>query len=80
LTEEAVQQWREHIQFSDFDRNRYGDTASYATLRPHLRAEIRKKLEQPRTTYVPNEGRGENVKRQMLLDEIARIEKEWGLV
>ena len=68
------------FQNHDFDSQWLGDTASYSALRPHLRPEIREKIEKPRTIYVSNEGRGNNVKRQMLLDEIARIDKEWGLV
>ena len=49
-------------------------------MRPHLRSEVREQLEKPRTGIVPNEARGDSAERYILSDEIARIEKKWGLV
>ncbi len=37
-------------------------------------------LEAPRTFHIGNEARGELAYEYTLLDEVARIEKEWGLV
>jgi hypothetical protein len=75
-----IKTWRNDFQEYDFDRHRLGDSAAYTSLRPHLRAEVREAIEKPRTAYVPNEGRGDNVKQQMLLDEVTRLERKWGLV
>jgi hypothetical protein len=36
------------------------------------------KFEAPRTVYVGG-GRGDDVRKQMLLDEVARLEEKWGL-
>ena len=72
-----IKTWRNDFQEYDFDRHRLGDSAAYTSLRPHLRAEVREAIEKPRTAYVPNEGRGDNVKQQMLLDEVTRLERKW---
>lgn len=79
---ELIQTWRDAIErHDDFtsEENSFGDTDAYASLRPHMSEEVIKKFEAPRTVYVSG-GRGESVKKQMLLDEIARIESNWGLV
>jgi hypothetical protein len=75
-----IKQWRNDFEVFDYDSHRLGDSATYSSLRPHLRTAVRDAIEKPRTAYVPNEGRGGSVKKQMLLDEIARLEKKWGLV
>lgn len=51
----------------------------YSGLRPHLLPELLAKLERVRTAYVGG-GRGDDVLKYTLLDDIARIEKEWRLV
>lgn len=75
-----IKQWRNDFEVFDYDSHRLGDSATYSSLRPHLRTAVRDAIEKPRTAYVPNEGRDGSVKKQMLLDEIARLEKKWGLV
>jgi hypothetical protein len=75
-----IKQWRNDFEVFDYDSHRLGDSATYSSLRPHLRTAVRDAIEKPRTAYVPNEGRGGCVKKQMLLDEIARLEKKWVLV
>jgi hypothetical protein len=75
-----IKQWRNDFEVFDYDSHRLGDSAIYSSVRPHLRTAVRDAIEKPRTAYVPNEGRGGSVKKQMLLDEIARLEKKWGLV
>jgi hypothetical protein len=75
-----IKQWRNDFEVFDYDSHRLGDSATYSSLRPHLRTAVRDAIEKPRTAYVPNEGRGGSVKKQMLLDEIARLEKKWVLV
>jgi|SRR5215211_853963 len=75
-----IKQWRSDFQQFDYDAHRLGDSAAYSALRPHLRPEVREAIEKPRTAYVSNEGRAGSVKKHLLLDEIARLEKKWGLV
>jgi hypothetical protein len=77
---ELIKQWRNDFEEFEYDSHRLGDSGTYSALRPHLRAEVRDAIEKPRTAYVPNEGRHGSVKQQMLLDEVARLEKKWGLV
>lgn len=48
-------------------------------MRPHLLPEVVAKVERPRTAYVGG-GRGDDVRKYTLLDDIARVEKEWGLL
>src|SRR5215204_6490343 len=75
-----ISAWRKHIQTFRFHEGSFTSTSVYAQMRPHLRREVRERLEKPRTTIIPNEARGEVAEKYMLLDEVARIEKEWGLV
>jgi hypothetical protein len=75
-----IKQWRKDFQTFDYDKHKLGDSAVYSSLRPHLRASVRDAIEKPRTASVPSEGRGGSVKKQMLLDEVTRLEKKWGLV
>ena len=55
------------------------NTALYSSLRGHLSDAAIRKLEAPRTFYVPD-GRGGDVRRQTLLDEVTRLEKDWKIV
>jgi hypothetical protein len=78
--QEHIKKWRSALESFDFDRHSLGDSGAYLSLQPHLRAEVRDAIEKPRTAGVPSEALGGNVKKRMLLDEVARLEKEWGLV
>jgi hypothetical protein len=51
-------------------------TKQYSSLRPHLREEIIKGLE-GRAIKI---SLGDNYQKRAILDEIARIERDWGLV
>lgn len=57
----------------------FGSSAAYSSLRPHMQTDAIKKIEASRTVYVGG-GRGDSMRKQMLLDEVARIEKQWKLV
>lgn len=76
---ELIKKWRDAINDYEVWRNGFGDTPEYASLRLHMRQKIIGKFEAPRTFYVPG-GRGEDARKHFLLDEIARIEKKWGLI
>lgn len=72
--------WIEEFYWDDNDDN-FGDSAVYAAMRPHMREEVIKKLEAQRTLHVPPEGgRGGNIAKQLVSDEIAHIEGTWELV
>jgi hypothetical protein len=48
-------------------------------IRPHLSQEYRDKLDAPRTVYVPRDGTHYPALANWFLDELDRLEKEWGL-
>jgi hypothetical protein len=74
-----ISSWRSAIcNYPDFPRG-FGDTQEYSSLRLHLRPEVIQRFEAPRAPDIPG-GRGADLQRQMLLDEIARIEKQWRLI
>ncbi len=76
-----IEEWRSAIrnhQFGDYPR--FASTVAYSQMRPYLRPEVIEMLEAPRTFHVGNEARGDSAYRTALLDEVARIEKEWGLI
>jgi hypothetical protein len=78
--QELIRKWRKEIEdLALGGKVMFGGTVTYSEIRPHLRKEVRDSLEQPRTFRVPNEARGDNADKAILLDEVARIEKEWGL-
>lgn len=77
---QRIEEWRSVIRNFDFDAERFTSTDAYSQMRPHLQPDVRRKLEHPGMVIVGNATRGEHAHRYMLLDEIARVEKEWGLV
>jgi hypothetical protein len=74
-----IASWRAKLAQSEQIPAQFGDTHEYASLRACMRTEVVEEFEAPRTVYRPG-GRGMDVRKQMLVDEIARIEKDWGLV
>jgi hypothetical protein len=81
--QQLINTWREGIDRFDFQlelAGSFGETDWYSAIRPHLRDNVIEALERPRTAIVVNEGRGDSARKQMLLDEVTRIEKEWRLV
>jgi hypothetical protein len=77
---ELIKTWRENIEAFDFESSKYGDTGWYGAMRQHMDTKKRRDLESGRVFYVPAEGRGDDWRKHVLLDEVARIEKKWGLV
>ncbi len=59
--------------------SQFMNAAVYSSLRGHMCKPAIEKLEAPRMFYVPG-GRGGDVRIQILLDEVTRLEKEWRLV
>jgi len=80
---ELIQQWRDSIDSADFNDEwntyRFGNSPEYSSLRSQMEGSVITKFEAARTFYVGG-GRGDDVRKQMLLDEVARLEKKWELV
>jgi hypothetical protein len=53
---------------------------SFLSLEPHLSKEFLEKLHAPRTIYVQREGTNRPALADWYLDELKRLEKEWGLL
>jgi hypothetical protein len=67
-------EWYQH----GLDDTPFRNTTWYSSLRPYMKKEAIEKLETPRVLLAPKND-GEIQKKIILLDEVARIEKEWGL-
>ena len=75
-----VKEWRSQVEDHNWNEgSSFGNNTAYATIRPLMKEKIVKDLERPRTFIMPG-GRGDNPRKQIILDEIARIEKEWDLI
>jgi hypothetical protein len=76
-----IEEWRSAITNHEFGGYpRFASTVAYSQMKPHLRLKVVEMLEAPRTLHVGTEARGDTAYRYTLLDEVARIEKEWGLI
>ena len=88
---ELIRAWREDIENFDHDGENIRNTATYSAIRPHLKREVRERLESPRTVIVEQDsrsgvdgltasGKSSSSVKTLLLVEVARIEQKWGLV
>ncbi|MBA4115403.1 MAG: hypothetical protein H0X71_02985 [Rubrobacter sp.] len=78
---ERVERWRRTISRFDFrEIGSFGRTNTYAEMKPHLQPGVIEMLEAPRTAHIGNPARGDLAYGYTLLDEVARIEKEWELI
>lgn len=79
---ELIAAWKTKLAASELNspkgRSDFGSTSEYSSLRLHMTKSIIERFEAPRTFYVGG-GRGDDVRKQMLLDEVARLENRWGL-
>ena len=79
---ELITTWKQKVETANFDspegQSNFGNSSAYSSLRSHMAEEVVVKFEQERTVYAAG-GRGGDVRKQMLLDEVARLEKKWGL-
>ena len=78
-----IDAWRtavERVNFNDErDRKRFTSSNAYSSLRQRMQPSVIERFEKDRTIYVGG-GRGDDVRRHILLDEISRLEKEWKLL
>ncbi|MFC1564458.1 hypothetical protein ACFL6G_05945 [candidate division KSB1 bacterium] len=72
-----IKRWRDFIH-NEFEQLNFKDTTIYSELRPHLSKKVLENTEGNTITIL--EGRGCNVIKSMILDDIARLEKEWDLI
>lgn len=85
---ELIDSWRREL-LSDWNgtirlggpqaKYEFMDKSAYWSLRSHLSAEFRNKIEGPAAVIVRG-GNGGMYPRNLLSDEISRIEREWNLV
>lgn len=80
---EAIKSWRAAIEAEEHDvadsRSKFLSLICYSSLRTHLTTEAITKIEAARTIHVSGMREG-YVRNQLLLDEVSRLEKKWGLV
>lgn len=77
---ELIKAWRQEIATFDFGERQFGSTVAYSEMRPHLRFDARRDLERQRVSIVGSGARNPHGEKDILLDEVARIEREWKLV
>ncbi len=79
---ELIAGWKAALAAAEFHspegRCSFGSSPEYSSLRSHMVKEVIVKFEAPRTMYVGG-GRGDDIRKQMLLDEVSRLEKHWGM-
>ena len=72
-----IKRWREYID-SYFVQTEFNDTVMYSEMRPHLSERTLNAIEKREIRSRP--GRGGNIVKSLVLDDIARLEKEWDLI
>jgi hypothetical protein len=79
-----IEKWRAQILDFDFNESKFAYSDTYSDMRPHLQANVRAMLESQLgelhkfAVAVRTPSRAGD--RRILLDEVARIEKEWGVI
>ena len=72
-----IKRWREYIN-SDFAQIKFNDTVIYSEMRPRLSEITLNAIEKRSIDIRP--GRGGNIVKSLVLDDIARLEKELNLI
>jgi hypothetical protein len=84
-----IEKWRAEIQNGNFDRTPHGHshfcaTETYIEMKPHLPRHVQDRLQSHHGAVTAWLGsphlRGTEGDRRVLLGEVARIEKEWGVI
>lgn len=78
-----IEEWRAAIERANFNDEQtleeFSSASTYSSLRQRMRSSVIEKFEKDRTIYIGG-SRGNDVRRHMLLDEVARLEREWKLL
>ena len=72
-----IRRWRDFLA-TDFEQLEFGGSAIYSEMRPHLSKASRDAIED--ATITVRMGRGGNIIHSLVLDDIARLGKDWNLV
>lgn len=72
-----LEEWRTVVHCTEWSE--LGDTPAYAEMRQYIAQKVISDIEHPRTVIFTS-GRGNDARKQMLLDELARIERIWKLI
>lgn len=76
-----IQSWREILSNDEFERGMLLNNPTYGSLRDLLTEKVREQIERPSNHVIINMGSPtNNSDRDLLLREIARIEKSWDLI
>ena len=79
--ESLIKRWREAIEtYPEVDDGKFGNTEAYSSLRSHMREKVIQGLRGSTDGLCSWWLVGSLLEKQMLLDEVARLEKKWGLV
>lgn len=78
--QKRIEEWRFVIRNFDFETDSFASTDTYSQMKLYLRPEVIEMFEMPRTLHVGNDARVDPPYRSKSLDEVARIEWEWGLI
>jgi hypothetical protein len=79
---ERIAAWRTAVDRDDFDYRQFADSNAYATLRSYLPEDLQHQIDQwrdPRMIVVPAKD-GRSPFQNYLLQEIAKVEQNWGLI
>ena len=72
-----IRAWRQYIR-GEFDQLTFHETVVYSEMRSHLSSDTRGTIEGG--DIVIRLGRGGNVVQSLVLDDLAELEKKWGLI
>ena len=75
-----IGKWRSEIDAFDWENENFGNTSTYAAMKPLMQPMVIENFEHERMIHITSDaGRGENLKKQWASDEVTRIEKKWDL-
>ena len=79
---DRIAAWRAAVDRDDFEHQTFAHSNAYATLRGHLPEDLWQEIDRWRDPYVfiAQPRRGRDPRQARLLQEIDRVEREWGLI
>ena len=75
-----IRRWREFVGTFDFEHEKIGATVEYSEMHELLTLRLQEAIDRGRMAFVFGDGRGPFWAKAALLDEIARIERDWKLI
>ena len=80
---EMINQWREILSQENFQRTDFLNHPLYGPLRELIKQDVLKNFERPTLTFIGkslDESPKDSYDRDIIMKEVARIEKEWGVI